>query len=72
MVAVVAGLASLHRGKLKFFQSKEALEYLYSQTDTSPVAHSNWSLTLRLIHCQCKALQQLSKLSGINTVGWLR
>ncbi|DBB15583.1 TPA: hypothetical protein ACH3X3_003796 [Trebouxia sp. C0006] len=36
--------------------------------DTGPLSHSNWFLTLRLIHCLCKALQQLSKLSSINTV----
>ncbi len=51
---------------------EEALELHYLLTDTSTSSQLNWSLTLRLILCQCKAHQQLSKLSGINTVAWLR
>jgi len=71
MVADVAGLTPPHRDKTKSFWHGEAPKYLSLLTDTSTNSQLNRSSTLRLIHCQCKALQQLSKLSGINTVAWL-
>jgi len=72
MVADVAGLAPLHKGKMESFWSGEALKYLFLLTDTSTSSQLNRSSTLRLICCQRKALQQLSKLSGIHTVARLR